>query len=120
MKCQHTFYVGMIGAMDGEGPGRCTKDAVTQGYCADHGGARTGVMTGVVCGEPDSEESTSRETFTLAELFSDEELQHPEKCQLTLMARLVTENTAGRNVARADLVVTQRPPMGPKPKAPYR
>lgn len=56
---------------------------------------------------PDNEHHVA---FKLDELFTAEELLHPDKCELELVTQLVTENTNGRLATRALLIVKKRPP----------
>ena len=133
-KCEHTTYAGIFGAMDGEGPSKCYQDAVEHNLCADHGGARSIVTVGQIPNtEPYTQEqqrraydqadqigSTHRTTFKLNELFSKEELRHPDKCELELITQLMTENTNGHLATRAMLVVKRRSPTSGDKKGPYR
>lgn len=38
LKCKHTYSAGIFGAMDGEGPMKCHKNAVWNELCEFHGG----------------------------------------------------------------------------------
>lgn len=69
----------------------------------------------------DREGSTHRVEFKLDELFTAEELRHPDKCELELVTQLLTENTNGQLATRALLIVKKRPPSDEPPKAgPFR
>lgn len=64
----------------------------------------------------DTSRATHRVEFKLDELFTAEELQHPDKCELELVTQLVTENTNGHLATRALLIVKKRPPTDTPPK----
>lgn len=38
MRCEWSMSSGLFGAMDGDGPVKCRKDAIWKGLCEEHGG----------------------------------------------------------------------------------
>lgn len=69
----------------------------------------------------DKPSSTYRVEFKLDELFTAEELRHPDKCELELVTQLMTENTNGHLATRALLIVKKRPPSDVPPmEGPFR
>lgn len=143
-KCEHTTYVGPC--PDGEGRERCYNQAIRQVYigerpdgelqwrCREHGGALDSVQAGQyidterfpldkVMDAYDREgrpQETHENVFTLAELFSSEDLRHPDKCKIRLITQLTSCGTNGSLQTRALLIVSERPPKPPKPQGPYR
>lgn len=79
----------------------CIYTAVTNGLCADHGGARDAIrlnhIGAVDCGD------VGKTTFKLSELFSTADLADGEDHEMELSVELVTENTNGALAARVKL-----------------
>lgn len=139
-KCEYLF--------DGGAPYvRCDNEPARQVYigtppdwklmwrCRDHGGVRTMIEVGQyinterfpldkVMDAYDREgnpQETHERLFTLAELFSSEDLKHPDKCVLSLVTQLTSCGTNGSLQTRALVIIKERPPaLTTSERGPYR